>query len=51
MVQVCSSQYPLNGLTSFLRLVGDTDLGLMLITLNDLITVERLLINTVTLLL
>lgn len=39
----------LDGLTSFLRLAGDTDLGLMLIKLNDLLTVNRLLVNTVTL--
>lgn len=39
----------LNGLTSFLRLAGHTDLGLILIKLNDLILVKRLLVNTVTL--
>lgn len=48
VVKVCSSQYELNGLTPFLRLVADTDPGLMLIKLNDLIPVERLLLSTVT---
>lgn len=36
----------LTGLTSFLRLAAHTDLGLMLIKLNDLILVKRLLVNT-----
>lgn len=50
--QAVAFQYTVPGLTSFQRVIGvdgstDTDPGLMLIKMNDLITVKRLQQNTV----